>query len=81
MSERTYYQIPIAMTAPVEVLVERRIRDLKRKYPDIVRKRHISRARLGLGSYMWLIVQEDEVLLNMLEIASTNMTMCRKAMK
>lgn len=74
-----YYQVPSAMTEPVEVLLGRRIRDLKQKYPHQKGQPRISRARLLLGSAMWLVVQEDKVVLQMLDIASTNMTMCRKA--
>lgn len=75
---KDYYQIPITMTDPIETLIKRRIKDLKQKYPEVVLKRGISRALLGLGSYMWSMGQTDEVLLQMLDLASANMTMCRK---
>ena len=66
------------MTAPVESIIDRRKKKLKQKYPEAAKKRGISRARLGLVNYMWALGQTDEVLLQMLELASRNMKLCRK---
>ncbi len=78
MSERTYYQIPSAMTPPVEAILDRRITDLKGKYPRQKHKRRISRARFLLASSVLLLAQDDKVVLAMLDIASANMEMCRE---
>ena len=77
MSERTYYQIPSAMTPPVEAILDRRIEELKAKYPQKKHERGISRARFLLASSMLLLAQDDKVVLGMLDIASANMEMCR----
>ena len=74
-----YYQIPSSMTAPIESILDRRIRDLKSKYPKQVAKRRISRARFMLAAAMSLLAQDDNVVLDMLGIASANMELCREA--
>lgn len=81
MTEPSYYQRPSAMTEPMEFLIYRRIEELKRKYPEVRQKRHLSRSRFLLAGAMGLVVQDDECILGLLELASMNMTMCRKAME
>ncbi|KKK60638.1 hypothetical protein LCGC14_3022330, partial [marine sediment metagenome] len=49
-----YYQIPAAMTPPVEAILDRRIEDLKAKYPKQKYQRRISRARFLLAASMLL---------------------------
>ena len=73
-----YYQIPSSMTAPVESILNRRIRDLKSKYPELVQKRRMSRARFMLAGAMSLLAQDDKVVLDMFDLASMNMELCRK---
>lgn len=73
-----YYQIPAAMTQPIEVILDRRIKDLKEKYPEYVKKRRLSRARAMLAGIMLLLAQEDKIVMQMFDIASANMEMCRE---
>lgn len=79
MTEPSYYQRPSAMTEPIEAILDRRLKDLKCKYPEYGKRRRVSRCRFLLAGAMLLLAQDDKVVLDMLDIASMNMTMCRKA--
>ena len=73
-----YYQRPSSMTEPVETILDRRIRALKQKYPEYVKKRRLSRARFLLAGAMYLLAQDDDIVIQMMDIATSNMELCGK---
>ncbi len=64
----TYLQVPATTTEPLLAIMDRRIEELS----------IVSRGRFMMAATMFLLAQDDKVILDMMTLASSNMTLCRK---
>ena len=64
-----YLQVPATTTEPLLAIMDRRIKELSL----------VSRGRFMMASTMFLLAQDDKVVLDMMTLASLNMTLCKEA--
>ena len=64
-----YLQVPATTTEPLLAIMDKRIKSLSL----------VSRGRFMMAATMFLVAQDDKVIIDMMKLASANMTLCRNA--